>query len=52
MKLTVLLLATFVATLTFANEQDSTWQVKCQQEDNGREVVCWLVEVPNKKIED
>jgi len=33
------------------NELGSTWQVKCEQKDNGRQVVCWRVEVPNRPVQ-
>ena len=43
----------FFSSLAFAQpEQDYTLQIKCQQKDNGREVVCWMVEVPNKTVEE
>jgi len=28
----------------------STWQVKCEQKEDGRQVQCWLVEVPNRPV--
>lgn len=42
----------FFSALAFANDADygSTWQVKCEQKEMGREVQCWLVEVPNKPV--
>jgi len=44
--------ASFLSSLSFASEQESTWQIKCQQKDNGREVVCWMVEVPSIEVEE
>ncbi len=44
-----------LAGTVFANETERspygyTWQVKCEQSEDGREVVCWRVEVPNKPV--
>lgn len=44
--------AGFYSALAFADEDyGSTWQIKCQQKGTGQEVVCWMVEVPNKPVE-
>jgi len=36
-----------------ASEEDLgyTRQVKCEQKDNGRQVQCWLAEVPNRPVQ-
>ena len=43
----------FYSALAFggnSSQYGTTWQIKCQQKDNGRQVVCWKVEVPNKPV--
>ena len=43
----------FYSALAFAGERTSygdTWQLKCEQSIDGRDVVCWLVEIPNKPV--
>ena len=44
---------TFVGVASaYATEDDLgyTRQVKCEQKEDGRQVQCWLVEVPNKPV--
>jgi len=45
---------TFVGVASaYASDEDLgyTRQVKCEQKDNGRQVQCWLVEVPNQPVQ-
>jgi len=37
----------------YASDDDFgyTRQVKCEQKEDGRQVQCWLVEVPNKPVQ-
>jgi len=44
---------TFVGVASaYASEDDLgyTRQVKCEQKEDGRQVQCWLVEVPNQPV--
>jgi len=44
---------TFVGVASAYDSDDDlgyTRQVKCEQKEDGRQVQCWLVEVPNKPV--
>ena len=50
---TIAICGSFLSSLAFADNQTpygTTWQLKCDQKENGREVVCWIVEIPNQPV--
>jgi len=49
----IALVFALIGQYAYASEDDLgyTRQVKCEQKEDGRQVQCWLVEVPNRPVQ-